>query len=308
MLGSLSKAHTLLFPAETPVNKRQANMKTSGTCLSPSWKMPVSRSGQIIGILFCASCAFRGIAQAAVEVTPQRIEETRNLIFNDDKISRTAAGLKLVVALNGPEVESATQSGGLKIEEAVDNTGASLIPHADMFHDPSKFKDFENAFFRNSKFGGSTESVKPQVELELASPARAAVRIARLRGSLELSDGGKTNTAELAGLNVPGKKAVPVPNGSPVTVTVVVPDDENARSLSLETTGDENALASIEIVDAGGKKVSNGMSKWSMSGGPVHESLDLAKPLDASMKLVVKVISDRKITKVPFDLKDIPLP
>ena len=243
-----------------------------------------------------------------MEVTPQRIDETRTLVFKDDKISRTPAGLKLVVALNGPEVESATQYGRVKIEEAVDNTGASLIPRTDSFHDPSKFTDFENAFFRHSNFGGSTESANPQVNLDLASAARAAARIARLRGSLELSDGGKTNTVELGGLNVAGKKAVPLPNGSPVTVTVVVPDGEDVRSLSLETTGDENALASIEIVDAGGKPVSNGMSKWSMNGGPVHESLDLAKRLDASMKLVVKVISDRKITKVPFDLKDIPLP
>lgn len=283
-------------------------MKISGICLSLSRHTLLSQTGQIIGILFCASGAFRGIAQAAVEVTPQRVEETRALVFKDDKVSRTPAGLKLVLALDGPEVESATQSGRLKIEEAVDNTGASLVPHTDSFHDPSKFTDFANAFFLHSRFGGSTESAKPQVELDLASPARAAVRIAHLRGSLELSDGGKTNTVELGGLTSAGKKTVPLPNGSPVTVTVVVPDGENAHSLNLETTGDESALASIEIVDAIGKRVSNGMSKWSMSGGPVHQSLDLAKPLDASMKLVVKVISDRKITKVPFDLKDIALP
>jgi hypothetical protein len=96
--------------------------------------------------------------------------------------------------------------------------------------------------------------------------------------------------------------------GSPVTLSVVVPDGENVNSVNLEIKGDEDALASIEIVDAGGKRVSNGTSKWSMSGGPIHESIDLAKRLDASMKLVVKVISDRKITKVPFDLKDILLP
>ena len=280
----------------------------SGTCPPSLRKALPSRTAQLIGLLFCASCVFRGIAQAAVEVTPQRIEETRNLVFDDDKVSRTPATLKLVLALSGPEVESATQSGHVKIEEAVDNTGASLLPRPDAFHDPSKFTDFANAFFRNSKFGGNTEGAKPQVELDLALPARAAVRIARLRGSLELSDGGKTNTVELGGLSGAGKKAVPLPNGSPVTVTVLVSGGENVRSLSLETTGDESALASVEIVDAGGKSISSGISKWSMNGGPVHQSIGLMKPLDASMKLVVKVISDRKLTKVPFDLKDIPLP
>jgi hypothetical protein len=280
---------------------------TSGTCLSLPWNTLLSRTGQIAGILFCAS-SLRGIAQATVEVTQQRIEEARALVFNDDKVSRTPASLKLVLALDGPEAASATQYGRVKIEEAADNTGASLIPRAASFHDPSKFRDYANAFFRNSKFGGKPESVKPQVELDLALPARAAVRIAHLRGSLELSDGGKTNTVELGGLKGAGKKTVPLPNGSPVTVTIVVPDGENVRSLSLETTGDESALAPVEIVDAGGKSISTGTSKWSLNGGPVQQSLGLAKPLDASMKLVVKVISDRHFTKVPFDLKDIPLP
>jgi hypothetical protein len=248
------------------------------------------------------------MAQAAVEVMPQRIEESRALVFKDDKVSRTPAALKLVLALDGPEAESTTQYGRLKIEEAVDNTGASLIPRREAFHDPARFKEYANAFFRNSRFGGKSESVRPQVELDLALPARAAVRIAHLRGSLELSDGGKTNTVELGSLKGAGKKPVPLPNSSPVTVTIVAPDSENVRSVSLETTGDESALASVEIVDAGGKKISTGMSKWSINGGPTQQSLGLAKPLDASMKLMVKVISDRKFTKVPFDLKDIPLP
>jgi hypothetical protein len=284
------------------------NTKTVAICLSLPRHTLLSRIRQISGILFCAACGFRGLAHAAVEVTPQRIEETRALIFDDDKVSRTPAVLKLVIALSGPEVESATQSGRVKIEEAVDNTGAGLIPRSDFFHDPSKFTDFANAIFRNSKFGGKTESAKPQVELEFALPARAAVKIARLRGSLELSDGGRTNTVELGGLKGAGKKAVPLPNGSPVTVTVTVPDGEDVHSLSLETAGDESALASIDIVDAGGKSISTGISKWSMNGGPVHQSLGLKKSLDASMKLVVKFISDRKLTKVPFDLKDIQLP
>jgi len=281
---------------------------TSGICLFLSRKTLLTRTGQIAGVLFCACCALRGIAQAAVDVTPQRIEETRGLVFKDDKVGRPPAGLKLVLALDGPEAEAATQYGRLKLDEAADNTGASLIPSPDVFHDPSRFREYANAFFRNSKFGGKPESVKPQVELDLASPGRAAVRIAHLRGSMELCDGGKTNTVELAGLKGAGKKAVPLPNGSPVTVAIVVADGENVRSVSLETTGDESALASVEIVDAGGKSISTGISRWSLNGRPAKQSLGVAKPLDASMKLVVKVISDRKFSKVPFDLKDVPLP
>jgi hypothetical protein len=259
-------------------------------------------------LFFCAYWGLQGIADAAVEVTPQRIEETRALVFKDDKISRTPAALKLVLALDGAEAESATQYGRVEIAEAADNTGASLIPRPDTWHSPAKFKDYANAFFRSSKFVGKSESAKPQVELDLALPGRGAVKIAHLRGSLELSDGGKTNTVEVAALKHAGKKAVPLPNGSPVGLTIVVPSDDNARSISVESTGDDGAIASLEVVDDNGKKISNGMSSWSLNGGPVQKSLGLAKPLDDSMKLVVKIISDRKFAKVPFDLKDVPLP
>lgn len=258
--------------------------------------------------LACAACAFAGIAQAAVEITPQRIEESRALIFKDDKVSRTPAALKLVLDLGGPEAEAATQYGRVKLDEASDNTGANLIPHADVFHDPAKFREYANAFFRDSKFGGKPERAKPQVELDLALASRAAVKIARLRGSLELSDGGKTNVVELGTLKHAGKRAVPLPNGAPMGLTIVVPSDDNVRSIRIESTGDDSALASLEVVDATGKSISTGISSWSMNGGPAQKSLGLAKPLDDSMKLVVKVISDRKITAVPFDLKDIPLP
>jgi hypothetical protein len=93
-----------------------------------------------------------------------------------------------------------------------------------------------------------------------------------------------------------------------VGLTIVVPADDNVRSISIESTGDDSALASLEVVDANGKRISTGMSSWSFNGGPEQRSLGLAKPLDDSMKLVVKIISDRKFAKVPFDLKDVPLP
>jgi hypothetical protein len=285
-------------------------MKTSAseTCVSPAPASLLSQPARIAVLLFCAYCGFRGNANAAVQVTPQRIEETRAVVFKDDKVSRTPAALKLVLSLDGTEAESATQYGRVEIQEAADNTGASLIPRPDSLHSPAKFKEYANAFFRNSKFGGKSESAKPQVELDLALPGRAAVKIAHLRGSLELCDGGKTNTVELAALKHAGKKAVPLPNSSPVALTIVVPSDDNVRSISIESTDDDGAIASLEVVDVNGKKISNGMSSWSLNGGPVQRSLGLAKPLDDSMKLVVKIISDRKFAKVPFDLKDVPLP
>jgi len=56
----------------------------------------------------------------------------------------------LTLSLSGAEAESAARYGNLKLEEAVDDKGTSLIPAKDTFHEAAKFKDYSNAFFRKS--------------------------------------------------------------------------------------------------------------------------------------------------------------
>ncbi len=251
---------------------------------------------------------FSGAAQAAVEVVPFRIAESRVMAFGDDKVSRPAASLELTLSLSGPEAESCTRYGHLKLEAAMDDKGTSLIPAKDDFHDAAKFKDYSNAFFRKSNFGFNNPPAAPQVELDLALPARSATKIARLQGTLELTDAGTLQTIELVSLKNAGKKAFAMPAGAQVGVTVGGGSGDNVRSLSVEITGDESALESIEVVDATGRKISSGMSSWSFNGGPVQKSLDLSQPLDDTMKLVAKVSLNRKLIKVPFDLQNIALP
>jgi hypothetical protein len=252
--------------------------------------------------------SFFGAAQAAVEVVPFRINESRVIAFGDDKVSRPAASLELTLSLNGPEAESCSRYGNLKLEIAVDDKGANLIPARDVFHDPAKFKDYSNAFFRKSNFGFNAHPAAPQVELDLALPARSATKIVRLRGSLELTDAGTLQTIEVSSLKNAGKKVLALPAGAGVGVTIDAGSGDNVRSLRLEITGDESALESLEVVDATGRIVSSGMSSWSFNGGPVQKSLELNQPLDDSMKLVAKVSLNRKLIKVPFDLQNIVLP
>lgn len=246
------------------------------------------------------------LANAAVDFVPVRIDETRSQIIHDDGVSRNPPGLTLTLSLAGAEAESAIKYGDLTIDEAVDDTGANLLPEKDFFNNPKNFKDYDNAFFRKSTFGNRPPAA-PQIELRLAVPKRSATKIARLRGTLSLASAGTEKTVELGNLKSPGKKKLDVPASANVTITVDV-DSEGARSLGIEFTGDESAVESVEVVDASGRKVSNGISRWSVNNGPVRRSLELQKPLDDSMKLVAKITVDRKLTKVSFDLKDIPLP
>ncbi|MGH7992185.1 MAG: hypothetical protein ACREDQ_01600 [Limisphaerales bacterium] len=259
-------------------------------------------------ITLLLASGFIGVAQAAVEAVPFRITETRVMAFGDDRVSRQPASLELTLSLNGPEAESCTQYGNLKLEAAVDDKGTNLIPAKDnFFHDPAKFKDYSNAFFRKSHFG-TDQPAAPQVELDLALPARSATKIARLQGSLEITDAGTLQTIELASLKSAGKKTLAMPAGAGVSVTVAAVSGDSVRSLSIEITGDESALESVEVVDASGRNISSGMSSWSFNGGPIQKSLELNRPLDDTMKLVAKVSLNRKHVKVPFDLQNIALP
>lgn len=243
--------------------------------------------------------------QASVQVVPTRIEEVRTLILVDDKVGRTQPSLKLTLSLSGPEAESAVRYGNLHLEEALDDKGGNLIRTNDTFHEAAKFKDYANAFFRKSSFGGKAD---PQVEFELALSSRQATRITRLRGTFDLSEQGTLQTNELAGLKGAGKKTLAVPSNAGVGIVVTVGAGDAVRSIGIEITGDESAVESVEVVDASGRKISSGMSSWTLNGGPVTKTLTLRQPLDDSMKLVATLALNRKVTKVPFDLKDIRLP
>ena len=243
-----------------------------------------------------------------MELVPFRLEETRILALGDDKVSRGFPSLKLTLSLKGPEAEAAVRYGDLKLEVAVDDQGDNLIPEKDAFNDASRFKDYANAFFRSNPGFGNPSPAAPQIDITLAVPKRSATKIGHLKGTVSLSQKGNIRSVELAGLKSPGPKTLAIPAEANLHIVATVAPGENARSINVQITGDEGALESIEVLDGAGKKISSGLSSWSVNGGPVHQSMDLGKPVDDSMKLVAKVATDRKVVKIPFDLSNIPLP
>jgi hypothetical protein len=264
------------------------------------------KTSALVALVFVAGLG--PLANAAVEVKPFRLEETRTVEFGDDKVSRTPPRMNVILSLHGPEAESSIRYGNVKLEEAVDDQGFSLLNCKDPFNDPAKFKDYSNAFFRKSKATWQGSPADPQVELSLAVPKRAATKIARLRGTVTLSDQGTIQSAEITNLTQIGKRALAFPPGVNLSVSADVASGDAVRSIGIEISGDEALLESIEVVDASGHKVGSGMSSWSFNGGPAHKQIQLSKPLDDSMKLVAKFALNRKLTPVSFDLKDIPLP
>src|SRR5215469_2492441 len=186
LTGVLTEGHAANDPTSSSTHRKT-------DCL-PTWVRRLSAQMRTYSWLpFLLAAGLH--VQAAVQIVPARIEEVRTLILVDDKVSRTPPTLKLTLSLSGPEAESAVRYGNLKLEEARDDKGTSLIPTNDTFHEAAKFKDYSNAFFRKSSFGGKSD---PQVELDLAPSARQATSIAHLRGTLDLAEQGTVQTIELA--------------------------------------------------------------------------------------------------------------
>ena len=86
---------------------------------------------KVIG-LAAVFVAMAGLAQAAVELTPFRIEESRSAALVKEKVIHPSDRLTVVLSLKGPEAESSVRYGDLKLDEAVDDKGTSLIPAKDI--------------------------------------------------------------------------------------------------------------------------------------------------------------------------------
>jgi len=248
-----------------------------------------------------------GFASAAVEMKPIHVNEQRSVELVKDDIGRGGDSLQIVFSLSGPEAATAIQYGELKLDEAVDDKGTNLIPAEDPFNEAAKFKEFANEFYRKHDKEQNRPVAAPQIGINLAPAKRAATKIARLRGSISIIDQGTIKTVEITGLKPGDKKKLDVPANAGVTLTTNIKQDD-LTNIELEVSGNNDAIDSLEVYDAAGEQISNGGGHWSVDDGPIHRTISLSKPLDASMKLVAKISVDRKTTKIPFDLKDIALP
>ncbi|MGA3067833.1 MAG: hypothetical protein ABSF29_13400 [Tepidisphaeraceae bacterium] len=263
-----------------------------------------------ITLLVFLVLGINGLAAADVQLVPVRVEESRSVTLASDNMSGMPDSLIVGFMLKGPEADSAVRYGRLKLEEAVDDLGNSLIPPKDPFNDPAKFSEFPNAQFRKMALGGNQPVPAPEIQIRLAPSKRAATKIAVLRGSVCLADAGTVKSVEASSLMDMPQRTVDIPAEAGFGITLaIIPDNQNQiHQIGVEFSGDWSGMDSIEVENATGGAVSYGLSSWSVNGGPLHYSLNVGPPLDDTMKLVVKYAVGRTMTTVPFEFKDIALP
>ncbi len=259
-----------------------------------------------------AVLAVVGLAEAAsaeVEATLLRVEESRSTTFVKDDFGRPKDSLTVQLALKGPEAQTAFRYGDVKFDEAVDDQGTSLIPAADSMSPASEFTELQNNFFRPTD-AQRKEHPDGWAYLSLAPAKRSARAIKHLRGGLSVATRGTVKRVEATGLLTAGKQTMDIPAaaGIQIALTVIHPAGKETPSIDVAISGDPNALESFEVVNANGQTINEGIWTVSYNRRAKRQQFDLKVPLEDSMKVVAKVAVDRKITRVRFDLGDIPLP
>ncbi len=235
-----------------------------------------------------------GVRVVVAHVTEKR---SRDLLakVRRDPFRKLRIGLRLA----GETVEKARSYGRIRVHQAVDDKGNDLV------YEDSSYIGYVPAGLRR-KEGLSTG-------LTLWPAARAAGKIARVSGSLELVLGGKVeklwvkDVRSLAGKQVSHEALAAAGVKLNIRKPGVYLTGEVSKNVSCEITGDLWGVQMCLLVDEKGQEVSGWSSQehgerrevttWILSGG---------EPANPGLKLTLLV--GARTVKVPIELRDIPLP
>jgi hypothetical protein len=274
----------------------------------------LSALSAIIAIPAAASAAAAGIT-----VAPQSITETRvRQIAKDDGhtfFSSSPGGLVLTLHVYGGDADAAKSVGFLKLTEAVDDSGTSLMPDKNAFTGfgvpAGEFEAISRNRFDNDNSDHSAKSNGFDTELHLGVSSRKAVKIKSLKGEFQILAGGKASVVSISNPKDHFGKPLTDPQLKAAKLSVTLAADSSAaddpRKLQLEIKGDDGgAIQQVEITDAAGKKISDESFTMSM-GDEKTTHFTLSKPVDAAVVKIHLSVGQEKQT-VPFDLHDIALP
>jgi hypothetical protein len=276
----------------------------------------------VIGTLALVVGPWGATARGAT-VTLQKLEEKRELSLQTSPFAGWDNGIELTLHVDGPDVAGARKYGKLTTIKAVDEVGTDLTAKG---KGPSGNNDGFQEIRQPQTFGRmSHDEPKPtgfDVDLKLPTPsARAAKTIKLVSGEMQVLVGGEKKIITVNPIKSNLGKTVDDPTLKELGVQFKLVDPTQrakgvpglsfggraGRSVSADISGNIDAIASVSIVDAAGKKLSNG-AMWSDNGGTRSISYDLEKVLPDDAALQLEVWPGQKTVTVPFELKDVTLP
>jgi hypothetical protein len=280
-----------------------------------------------ITLFAIAASTFVGAnGSAKVGVAPVSITEARSRQFDGPQEGQqrlAGEDLTLLLRLSGDDLESAAEYGMLRIREATDDTGRSLLLKGD---DRIIYPE-EQAFvpFRIPEFESDPKSAPRQFEVHLLPADRKAVKIATLKGQVQIRIGGEekfVSAPKAKGLL--GKKIEdPILAEAKLEVRLLpvatkpentfAPDD--AEWVDIEVKGNPAAVQKIEMLDSTERdlRVGSAIDDEDAAGEKTEEDLHhhriaISRALDEKMTLKLTLRIGQKVIVVPIDLKDVKLP
>lgn len=264
-------------------------------------------------------------APASVRVRIGRIEESRfdNVLMHNASMDN---GINVYLQLAGlADFKTASAFGHWHIDQAIDDRGTDLDPMKekdaseqgstarDEAEKLASIDDSDSADFIPGKDGFCPEPLP----LHLARSARDATVIHRLAGHFDLTLGGTNHTARFSNPTHLVGQTLADSDMKRVGVWIAFdfPDPSdgkpNPAMLTFHFHGDPALIHDdmLDVVDSDGKSVVTS-SDYS---GPTSESEHphtyvLNRPLDDAMTITIHVRLDQRTIRIPFDLKDVPLP
>lgn len=217
--------------------------------------------------------------------------------------------LAVTIEITGDAAARAEKFGFVQITKAEDDQGKAIKPREGFGmntnpHDRFVDVDRDSMFFWEE----TRPKDKLRVTLHFDAPARSSKALKTLTGKLKLfvikdrkevivadilSMQGKTIENELlksAGLNIKVEKV-----------------DQKTKAVTFETTGNQDNLLELALVDATGKEINVTLMTMTL-GDKTSRSLQPAGSVPADARLKLTLGFGQETVEVPFSFTDIPLP
>lgn len=283
--------------------------------------------GRMIGVCIIAFvvASLPALARAQdATVTLKTLTETRELDVVKDRFSGWQNGIELKLHADGPAVQGARRYGEFKIEKAVDDTGTDLTT-------PGAGPTVWNAMHEVRApmvFGPQKDEPKPtgfDFDLKLPTPSARSAKSMSLKATMQVLVGGEKKIITVKPIKANLGKTLDDPALAAVGVKITLVDPAKGagtgtvgrlmgigspKGVTLHIVGDPDAIASVEIVDASGKRASHDSMSRSKTGVTNEKTITyfLDKPPTDDLALNIEVWPGQKRITVPIELKDVQLP
>ena len=217
--------------------------------------------------------------------------------------------LALTIEITGTAAAKAEKYGFVQITKAEDDQGKALKPREGFGmntnpHDRLVDVDRESMFF--------WEKTKPndklRVTLYFDAPARSSKALKTLTGKLKLfviKERKEVIVADI--LSMQGKTIENDLLKSAGLIIKVTKVEDKSKAVTFETSGNQDSLLELALVDAAGKGINVATMTMTL-GGKTSRTLQPVEtvPVDARLKLTIGL--GQETVEVPFSFTDIPLP